>query len=90
MGIVEFIIGPAEGPDPAAPPILHAGSKGNYGGAHRNSRRPQQGLSPAHAPLALRLALGASSFSLSSASGIIRPNIELSIAVGIRPALLFS
>ena len=32
-------------------------------------------------------AFGASSFSFSSASGIMRPNIELSIAVGINPPL---
>jgi hypothetical protein len=49
-----------------------------------------KGLSTPHAPLDLRLAFGASSFSLSNASGIIRPNIELNIAVGIKPALLFS
>jgi hypothetical protein len=47
-------------------------------------RRP---VAVIHWPLALCPALGASSFSLSSASGIIRPNIELNIAVGIRPAL---
>jgi len=40
-----------------------------------------------HWPLTLRPAFGASSFSFSSASGIILPNIELNIAVGIRPAL---
>ncbi len=63
--------------------------KGSYGGSHRNSLS-SKGSSPAHEPLGLRLPLGASSFSFSSASGIMRPNIELSIAVGIRPALLFS
>ena len=34
-------------------------------------------------PLGLRSAFGASSFNRSNASGIMRPNIELSIAVGI-------
>src|SRR5580704_13880888 len=42
------------------------------------------------APLVLCPALGAWSFSFSSAAGIIWPNIELSIAVGINPALLLS
>ncbi len=37
-----------------------------------------------------RAGLRASPFSFSNASGIIWPNIELSIAVGIRPALLLS
>jgi hypothetical protein len=40
-----------------------------------------------YGPLAGRVALGASSFSLFKASGIMRPNKELSSAVGIRPPL---
>jgi hypothetical protein len=46
-----------------------------------------RGASP-YCPLVRRAAFGASSFSFSNAPGIIWPNIELSIAVGIRPALL--
>jgi hypothetical protein len=41
-------------------------------------------------PLVLRTAFGASSFSFASESGIIWPNIELNIAVGISPAPLLS
>src|ERR1700748_835653 len=48
------------------------------------------GVGIIQAPLVLRPARGASFFRFSSAAGIIWPNIELSIAVGIRPALLLS
>jgi hypothetical protein len=36
-------------------------------------------------PLLRVAGFGASSFSFSRASGIMRPNIELNIAVGMRP-----
>jgi hypothetical protein len=68
--------------------------RGSCRGAFSDADRPAAGSSSCcvdrrsrYGLLVRRATFGASSFSFSRASGIMRPNMELSMAVGMRPPL---